>query len=140
MGKIANPIKRLVGFLIDIVICIAPVAYFGYGTVSSRSIYAGLDTATLGLTVVFVWSVAWTLLDAFLTARLGGTLGKMIVNTKVVNHEGKRISFYRALFRQSIGYTVSGSIAYLGFIWILIDKKNHRGWHDLVAGTYVVDA
>jgi uncharacterized RDD family membrane protein YckC len=27
----------------------------------------------------------------------------------------------------------------LGYVWILIDKKN-QGWHDKIAGTYVVKA
>ena len=38
-----------------------------------------------------------------------------------------------------IGFYISGAIFYLGFIWILIDKRR-RGWADLIAGTCVVEA
>jgi uncharacterized RDD family membrane protein YckC len=32
---------------------------------------------------------------------------------------------------------VSSLVFYLGFIWILVDKRR-RGWHDLIAGTVMV--
>ena len=38
-----------------------------------------------------------------------------------------------------IGFYISGVVFYLGFIWILIDKRR-RGWADLIAGTCVVEA
>lgn len=137
--KIASPVKRLLGFAIDWLIGASPLAYFVYATAISQSLFRGLDTAMLGLTSVFFWYVVYALINAYLTSKLGGTIGKMIVGTKVVDHSGKLISFKMAVFRNIIGYTVSGTIAYLGFIWILVDKKNHRAWHDLIANTYVVN-
>ena len=38
-----------------------------------------------------------------------------------------------------VGYWISGAVFYIGYIWILIDKR-HRGWIDLIAGTVVVKA
>ena len=32
---------------------------------------------------------------------------------------------------------VASAVFYLGFIWILVDKRR-RGFHDLIAGTVVV--
>ena len=37
------------------------------------------------------------------------------------------------------GYFVSAFVFYLGFVWILVDKRR-RGWHDMMAGTIVVQA
>ncbi len=36
-----------------------------------------------------------------------------------------------------LGMYVSSAVFYLGFIWILVDKRR-RGFHDLIAGTVVV--
>ena len=33
---------------------------------------------------------------------------------------------------------ISAMVILLGFVWILIDKKR-QGWHDKIAGTYVVN-
>jgi uncharacterized RDD family membrane protein YckC len=33
---------------------------------------------------------------------------------------------------------VNSLVFYLGFIWIFIDSRR-RGWHDLIAGTVVVE-
>lgn len=140
MGKIASPFKRLIGYLIDWLVASVPAAYFVYSAATSSSIYKGLDQALAGITFVIFWSLIWAFLNAFLTSKVGGTIGKMAVGTKVVNSEGKMISFYQALFRNYIGYMVSGTIAFLGFIRILIDKKDRRAWHDLIADTYVVEA
>jgi uncharacterized RDD family membrane protein YckC len=41
------------------------------------------------------------------------------------------------LFLRYFGYIISGVFASLGFIWVAIDKKR-RGWHDLIAKTYVI--
>jgi len=32
---------------------------------------------------------------------------------------------------------ISGVVLFLGYLWILIDKKK-QGWHDKIARTYVV--
>ena len=50
--------------------------------------------------------------------------------------DGGPISGGQALLRL-VGYWVSGLVFYLGFIWVFVDKRR-RGWHDLIAGTVVV--
>jgi uncharacterized RDD family membrane protein YckC len=72
-----------------------------------------------------------------LTAR-GATLGKKVFGLKVVTREGLSPGIGRALLRQIVGYTVS-SFFYLGFIWIAFDPHK-QGWHDKIAGTYVIVA
>ncbi|MEK7498102.1 MAG: RDD family protein [Patescibacteria group bacterium] len=137
---IASPVRRLLGHLIDMAIRLAPATYFVFTTVTSPNIYRQFDSALFGISFIFTFSVLYALLNAYLTSKFGGTIGKIVVGIKVVNEKGGKISFYRAIFRNYIGYTVSSTIAFLGFIWILIDKKDHRAWHDLISGTYVVEA
>ena len=74
--------------------------------------------------------VAWT--------RSGQTIGHATLGIKVVGADGETISWSKAFLRY-IGYIISAAIASLGFMWVLWDKKR-QGWHDKIAGTYVVFA
>jgi uncharacterized RDD family membrane protein YckC len=65
----------------------------------------------------------------------GQTLGKMVCKLKVVRLDGGPVGYGKAFLRW-IGYLVS-SILYLGFLWAAWDR-NKQGWHDKIAGTYVI--
>ena len=67
----------------------------------------------------------------------GATPGMRIFNLRVVRDvDGGPLGWGAALLRL-IGFRVSSLVFYLGFIWILVDKRR-RGWHDLLAGTVMV--
>ena len=66
----------------------------------------------------------------------GQTLGKLLLSIKVVSADGAPLSFGKMILRY-FGYIVSGVVASLGFVWVGIDKKR-RGWHDMIAKTYVI--
>ena len=66
----------------------------------------------------------------------GHTLGKLLLSIKVVNADGSPLTSGK-LFIRYLGYIISGIPASLGFFWVAIDKKR-RGWHDLIAKTYVI--
>ena len=63
---------------------------------------------------------------------------KMMGIRVVRDRDGGPITSGQAILRL-IGYWVSGLVFCLGYLWILIDKRR-RGWHDLIAGTVVVEA
>ena len=69
-------------------------------------------------------------------ATTGQTLGKMAMGIKIVNIDGTPISWGKALLRY-LGYIVSSLVLLIGFIWIAFDARR-QGWHDKIAGTYVV--
>lgn len=71
-------------------------------------------------------------------SKSGQTIGKTLLGIKVVGKDGGRLSGGKALLRY-IGYIVSGIALSLGFLWIAFDRKR-QGWHDKIAGTYVVYA
>jgi len=66
------------------------------------------------------------------------TPGKMILGLKIVDAEGKSITWQKAAIRY-IGFIISGAVICLGFIWAAFDAKK-QGWHDKLAGTFVVKA
>lgn len=72
----------------------------------------------------------------FLTRHNGQTLGKMLMNIRVIKMDGSPIADADALLRY-FGYLVGSFVVMLGFIWALFDPDN-QGWHDKLAKTYVV--
>ena len=54
----------------------------------------------------------------------------------VMDKDGGKVTMGPAILRL-IGYWIDQIIFYLGYIWVLIDSRR-RGWHDLIAGTVVI--
>ena len=73
------------------------------------------------------------------TAIWGQTLGKMALGIKVVDREGRPPGLWKAFLREVVGKLLSGVVIYIGYIWVAFDGEK-RGWHDHIAGTYVVNA
>jgi uncharacterized RDD family membrane protein YckC len=73
---------------------------------------------------VFFWTI------------IGQTPGKALFGIRVIPIHGKKLSIGRSLLRYA-GYLVSTAGLFIGFAWILIDDRR-QGWHDKIAGTYVV--
>jgi len=65
----------------------------------------------------------------------GRTVGKWVLGLRIVTTNRTPISYSQAVLRW-LGYAVSAPFG-LGFLWILISKEK-RGWHDLLARTWVV--
>jgi len=66
----------------------------------------------------------------------GQTLGKLLLNIKIVSADGAPLTTGKVFLRY-LGYILSGVVASLGFIWVSFDKRR-RGWHDMIAKTYVI--
>jgi uncharacterized RDD family membrane protein YckC len=75
-------------------------------------------------------------LAAVATKANGLRVGKMTVGIKVVGVDGQPPTGGRALLRY-VGYALSGLVLSLGFLWVIFDRKR-QGWHDKMAGTYVM--
>ena len=65
------------------------------------------------------------------------TPGRKLLKIKVVNAKGEDVGFWRGAFRETLAKFVSAIFLYLGFLWIGWDRRK-RGWHDHLAGTFVV--
>lgn len=90
-------------------------------------------SARLGLVQMLIW---WTYMTLFV-GLMGQTPGKMALRVRVVDAAGRVPGLARAFAREVVGKTVSQVVLFLGFLWIAIDARN-QGWHDKIAGTFVV--
>ena len=67
----------------------------------------------------------------------GQTVGKMVVGIQVVDSQGNIPGIGAVLLREVVGKFLSLVAIGLGYLWVAWDKEK-RGWHDHLAGTYVV--
>jgi uncharacterized RDD family membrane protein YckC len=148
LGRYAGFVTRLAAFLIDRAIIAAITggvmwvfqAILNLFQVNNWLESANTDLQIRGLVVVLsgtvvIYLLVHVLYDIGFWLLAGQTPGKRVLGLRVVRTDGTRLRFGNAL-RREIGYLVS-SILYLGFLWILIDKRR-QGWHDKIAGTIVV--
>lgn len=84
------------------------------------------------VTAVFIHMVYFT----YFHGTLGQTPGKMVLGLRVVRATGEEMTVGIGFLRW-VGYVVSTFLFFLGFLWITVDKKK-RGWHDIIAGTVVI--
>ena len=73
----------------------------------------------------------------FLARHHGQTPGKMLLDIRVVKVDGSPLTRTDAFIRY-LGYAINGLSLGLGWLWAFFDK-DHQGWHDKVAKTYVVN-
>jgi len=66
----------------------------------------------------------------------GQTIGSKLLNIRVVRTDGSDLAISQALIRY-VGFFVSAICLGIGLIWAAFDA-NKQGWHDKIAGTYVV--
>jgi uncharacterized RDD family membrane protein YckC len=125
------------GFLIGILITIVWVVLgvIGGGLIAADSVGAAGGVFTLAVVLsILIYLVYFP----YFWARSGQTPGMRIFRLRVVRDaDGGPISGGSAVLRL-VGYWISAAVFYLGFIWILVDKRR-RGWHDLLAGTCVIE-
>lgn len=137
MNNIASLWARLIAFLIDTAI---GLTVFGalFLVVSTSDTQSALFSNLLRVTILVLFlSPLHILISSFFIEHFGGTIGKLLTGIEITNENGKHVSFWRALFRSLIGYSVSSVLFFLGFIWIIVDKRR-QGWHDMISGTVVV--
>ena len=131
---------RCAAFLIDMVITQIAATFL---SLLLLPLYALALSGSVGaIFMVIAASLLLTLLVPSLyfiifTGLKGQTVGKMALGITVVNQEGLVPGLRRAALRESVGKSASFIALFLGFLWVAWDPQK-RGWHDKIAGTYVI--
>ncbi len=84
--------------------------------------------------IIYLLTVAYFILLTYYT---GATLGKRALQLRVISTEGRHMTFFEVVYRETVGKFLSGVIIGIGYLMILIDKEK-RGIHDLLADTCVI--
>jgi uncharacterized RDD family membrane protein YckC len=132
--------QRLASYLVDavVLIIIYIALIFLFGVQIEEEAIAGGDFSTT-FTAVYVLMAAIAIGYYTYFFGKGQTPGMKLVEIKLIRTDGVHPVGYKKGFFRWVGMEISGMVLLLGYIWILIDKKK-QGWHDKIAGTYVVKA
>ncbi|MBI3186595.1 MAG: RDD family protein [Gammaproteobacteria bacterium] len=134
---------RLIAYLLDLVILIIPVTLINFASsallfstsgfieyLNDESIQAIVKNNVMAL---LIWGVYYSYFES---SSSQGSVGKIVMGLRVVNYEGKKITFSRALLRYACKI-LSALILMLGFITIAFTEKK-QGIHDMLADTLVI--
>jgi len=140
--KFAGYGARLVAYIVDaivlgIVIAVLSVVFIALiaGAAANDSGGAAIGSTFIYVILILVVSVLYF---PYFWANGGATPGMKMLHIRVVRDaDGGPIGWGPAILRL-IGYWVNSVVLYVGYIWIFIDKRR-RGWHDLIAGTVVIE-
>jgi uncharacterized RDD family membrane protein YckC len=109
----------------------------GIGIVSGiiASLIGGGATGTTSNGLSFLFGLAYFVY--FWSEQGGGqTLGMRVLNLKVIRTDGSALTITQGLIRY-LGLFVSFICLLIGVIWVAFDADK-QGWHDKIAGTYVI--
>jgi uncharacterized RDD family membrane protein YckC len=130
---------RFFAWMFDqILLWLIPIFLLALVVSSSDSVSRlGLGTLWVVWELVFIqWLLRYLyLIGTFLLFR--ASLGKMLAGLAIEKEDGTKPNLVDGLMRFVVGYTVSGILWGLGYLWIIKDPKK-KGFHDHFAGTVVV--
>ncbi len=144
----ATFLQRFIAYLIDtlpisLLVSVIAIHFFGFGStfetwMNDQTDFSALkdfqmEIRILGAITTVLWIIYSILSDA---SAQQGTLGKKIMNIKVVNLKGERLTFEES-FKRNTTKTISMMLMYLGFLWMLVDSKKQT-WHDKIGEAYVI--
>ncbi len=144
--KFAGHGGRLVAYIIDgfivgvaiVVLTFILGVIFATGVSEDSVSGAAVGAAFLWLFAIFLVSILYF---PWFWARGGQTPGMKVFRLRIVRDaDGSAIGWGAAILRYFV-FVFLNSIVFglpIGFIWIFIDKRR-RGWHDLIAGTVVIE-
>jgi uncharacterized RDD family membrane protein YckC len=144
--RFAGPGSRLAAYVIDAIVqgVVFLVVLVVIGVVVAGSVFSngerGAGVALGGILLALCGFGAFNLLYfPWFWSRGGQTPGMRLMAIRVVRDlDGGPVSFGSGVLRL-VGYWISNAALYIGFIWIFVDRRR-RGWHDLIAGTCVIEA
>ncbi len=130
--QFAGPLRRFYAFAIDIGILLMVVFVATPVFGGTEGVFA-LPNVQTGIIDVFIF-LAYFIVP---TGIFGRTIGKWVAGISVVDNTGNKPGVALAIPREMVGRFVATITFGIGIIWVIFDK-NHQGWHDKIAGTYVV--
>ncbi|HEX6423609.1 MAG TPA: RDD family protein [Acidimicrobiales bacterium] len=138
-ADLAGVVSRGVAFAVDAVVALV-VATLGYQVALAVLGVVGLastsgTSAATALGYLLSLPVVFAVYCAGFWALLGRTPGMMVLGLRVVAGDGGPPGAGRSAVR-ALGYWVS-AIGLVGFLWVAVDRQR-QGFHDKLAGTYVV--
>jgi uncharacterized RDD family membrane protein YckC len=131
----ASGMRRLAAFFIDYILLNIVVSVFLW---QAFDFPWGFGWDLKMLTGNFISHVVIIIYYALMeSSHYQATFGKIALGIKVVNHNGQRLTFQKALLR-NVSKIISSILFGIGFIMIVFDSRK-QGLHDKIADTFTVE-
>jgi len=124
----AHTFRRMYAAVVDIGLLLIIIVTVRW--VTGGNAFTGSNTAPQDIFILLGYLILFTGIK-------GQTPGKMVAGIIVVDDEGHVPGVAVAIPREMVGRLIASAALGLGLAWISLDAK-HQGWHDKIAGTYVV--
>lgn len=136
--------QRFGGFMIDQILlmtALVPVVYFVMLASVGEQMSITQDIAMRAWSIILAISVVAqaAYYGYFLTQREGQTIGKKMMNVRVIKRDGSPLDLWDAILRSVIAYPIAILVFGIGFLWAAYNPQS-QGWHDMIADTIVVKA
>lgn len=137
--------RRAAAFLIDVAMIVllsavmGLMSYIGYKVgLAAHNRAVNWNTVTPLFSLLTLAGLALTTAYFVVFHGLEGrTIGKWLLGLRLVGEDHGGVSFRRALLRWIGTVGLGGASLGLAFLWILWQREK-RGWHDLIARTWVI--
>ncbi len=138
-SRCAGFFRRLLAFAVDSLIAwlftvllsfLARILGFGALGFFTENVFFNFTAANV------VGYLIITLYFVIFTKCIGATPGKMLLRIKVVSSELSPLSWWRIIYRETVGRYLS-SLLLVGYLVLAVDPQ-HRGFHDMLADTRVI--
>jgi len=101
--------------------------------------------ATIAVSVGVLGMLVVLVIDLVMLHRSGQTIGKRMLNVKIIRSDGSRAGLTRIFFLRMLVPGLIGGIPFVGFIFTIVDplfifQESRRCVHDLIADTVVIKA
>lgn len=147
-GQLASRWARLGAAILDaliLMVVVVPIALMlgMFEAIMQAAETGGTMSFQYTVTMAFVGLAAFLGLNGYLLAKNGQTLGKKLVNIRIVDMQGERVHFgkligLRYLPVWVLNYVPVGNLLVL-VNYLFIFRSDKRCVHDLIAGTQVVN-
>jgi uncharacterized RDD family membrane protein YckC len=140
-GNYAGFVSRLIAFGVDVAVIAVTLVIITWLINTVLQLFGLEDFSALETIMKVLLSGLFALLYSaayfiFFWTLASQTPGKTLMGLRIVTTKNQALTTGRAI-RRMFGYIVSIMALFLGFLWILVDNRR-QGWHDKIAGTFVI--
>ena len=139
--EIASAWLRLGAALLDTIF--GMLVFFAAGLLGFLVVGFDEERIVIAVVLAIMASVAYVVVHYAMVAASGQSPGKKAVGIKIIRVDGRELGFGGMLVREIVGKAIPSMVPILNivwllsYVWILVDAQR-QGWHDKIAGTYVV--
>jgi len=137
--KYAGFLERLAARIIDNIICTGIWIILTATLILIALTLEASSSGRFGISYLTIFIIPFIVIRTYfvvLHVWSGQTIGKKIMHIKLVKTDMSKVTLGTALIRE-VAELISIIFYYIGYLWIIIDKKK-QGWHDKLAKTYVI--